>query len=70
MVSDWYAADYYKRSPVDDPRGPDGASIRVLRGGGWLHGPRDARSANRYGNVPGFRNNDLGFRLARVQSVR
>ncbi len=68
--SDGYAADYYKRSPVDDPQGPDGASIRVHRGGGWSDGPRLARSASRIRFVPEDRNFGLGFRLARVQSVR
>ena len=68
--SDGYAADYYKRSPVDDPPGPDGASYRVIRGGGWNIEPRYARSANRDGSAPGDRDSDLGFRLARVQSVR
>ncbi len=68
--SDWYAADYYKRSPVDDPQGPDGASIRVPRGGGCYVEPRGARSASRGRNVPVSRYYDLGFRLARVQSVR
>jgi formylglycine-generating enzyme required for sulfatase activity len=68
--SDGYAADYYKRSPVDDPQGPDGASSRVVRGGGWGYGPRNARSAYRAGDVPENRDVNLGFRLARVQSVR
>jgi formylglycine-generating enzyme len=69
--SDGYAADYYKRSPVDDPTGAEGAPGRVNRGGGWVFGPRRARSANRFWSSPELRNNlRLGFRLARVQSVR
>jgi formylglycine-generating enzyme required for sulfatase activity len=69
--SDGYAADYYKGSPVDDPPGPDPASLRVYRGGGWRFEPRDARSASRYrGNAPVARHFSLGFRLARVQSGR
>jgi len=68
--SDGYAADYYKRSPVDDPQGPDGASVRVVRGGGWYFGPRSARSAFRLRFVLVLRFSFLGFRLARVQSVR
>ncbi len=43
--SDWYAEDYYKRSPVDDPENTAAASFRVGRGGGWFNLPRDARSA-------------------------
>ena len=67
---DGFAADYYKRSPVDDPPGPDRASDRVRRGGGWSFEPRDARSAGRSRVAPEFRDYRQGFRLARVQSVR
>jgi formylglycine-generating enzyme required for sulfatase activity len=68
--SDGYDADYYKRSPVDDPRGAYWASVRVHRGGGWNDVPRRARSACRGENTPGYRSSSLGFRLARVQSGR
>ena len=50
---DWYAADYYKEPPVDDPRGPSQASFRVIRGGGWSLDPRGVRSAIRgHGRLP------------------
>ena len=65
---DEYDAKYYAQSPVDDPRGPSGASVRVIRGGGWSSSPRFARSAYRSGDTPVYRYYDLGFRLARVQS--
>jgi formylglycine-generating enzyme required for sulfatase activity/uncharacterized protein with von Willebrand factor type A (vWA) domain len=39
---------------------------RVLRGGSWLDIPLCRRSANRYGLNPGYRNYDLGFRVACV----
>jgi sulfatase modifying factor 1 len=68
--SDGYAADYFRRSPVEDPRGVDEASSRVNRGGGWFHDPRDARSAYRDGNEPGIRHCFLGFRVAMVRSGR
>jgi formylglycine-generating enzyme required for sulfatase activity/serine/threonine protein kinase len=68
--SDGFAADYYKGSPVDDPRGAEGASSRVFRGGGWNYVPRLVRSAIRNKFAPGDRSGGLGFRLARVQSVR
>ena len=68
--SDGYAADYYKRSPEDDPRGADGAPDRVVRGGGWDVEPGSARSADRHGNAPMLQWFNQGFRLARVQSVR
>jgi formylglycine-generating enzyme required for sulfatase activity len=62
---DRYAADYYKRSPVDDPRGAEVASAWVNRGGSCFSEPRHARSANRYGGRPVNRRSGLGFRLAR-----
>jgi sulfatase modifying factor 1 len=49
-----------------DPQGATGGSARVLRGGCWGYPPAYARVANRYWFTPGFRFNNLGFRLARV----
>jgi formylglycine-generating enzyme required for sulfatase activity len=73
-VSEWcadgFADDYYQRSPLDDPQGAEGAPDRVYRGGGWYGWPRLHGSALRYGSEPEYRRSDLGFRLARVQSVR
>lgn len=34
-TADWFDRDYYSRSPVDDPRGPAGGFIKVVRGGDW-----------------------------------
>src|SRR5262249_22724604 len=67
---DGYGADYYQRSPADDPRGPELASPRVIRGGSWYDDPRSARSAYRGRYAPEIRLSLLGFRLARVQSSR
>lgn len=39
---------------------------RVLRGGGWSHGPRHLRLAFRFGLRPASRGNYVGFRLARM----
>jgi serine/threonine protein kinase/formylglycine-generating enzyme required for sulfatase activity len=39
---------------------------RVLRGGSFFNRPLYARSAYRSANVPGVRNDNLGFRLART----
>jgi formylglycine-generating enzyme required for sulfatase activity len=73
-VSEWcadgYADDYYKHSPPDDPPGADGAPVRVLRGADWALGPGNAWSAHRGSSAPVHRSSSLGFRLARVQSVR
>ena len=39
---------------------------RVMRGGSWYGKPRYVRSANRFWYTTGFRNNNLGFRIART----
>ncbi len=37
-TNDWYASDYYSKSPVNDPQGPDSGSKKVLRG--YIRGDR------------------------------
>ncbi len=64
--ADWYDADYYTKSPTDDPTGPSGGSRRVLRGGGWIGVARDCRSADRYNGGPGSCIFSLGFRASLV----
>jgi formylglycine-generating enzyme required for sulfatase activity len=67
---DWYGEGYYRQSPTDDPRGPDAAALRVLRGGSWIGAPVYCRSADRRGHEPARRLNYAGFRLALGQSGR
>ena len=31
-ANDWYAADYYAHSPVDNPQGPESGDRKVQRG--------------------------------------
>lgn len=64
-VADWYAEDYYAKSPVDDPSGPTTGSMRVRRGGSWHTWPLYARIAFRNWNTPETRYTLLGFRLLR-----
>jgi formylglycine-generating enzyme required for sulfatase activity len=64
--ADSAGADYYAASPVDDPTGPASGNGRVLRGGSWVSGPDDARSAVRIAHSPGDRGNFAGFRVART----
>ena len=64
--SDWYSADYYANSPLEDPKGPERATFRVFLGGSWGLGARYCRAAFRFGLVPGFRFVHLGFRVAAV----
>jgi formylglycine-generating enzyme required for sulfatase activity len=69
-VWEWVEDDYhnsYDGAPtdgsawVDSPR----AAGRVIRGGSWNDDARSCRSASRLGVAPGFRDYDIGFRLAR-----
>jgi formylglycine-generating enzyme required for sulfatase activity len=67
---DGFDADYYERSPANDPRGPERAASRVIRGGSWLNDPYLPRSAYRFWELPESQRTYLGFRLARAQSGR
>jgi len=67
---DCYSDAYYKEPTADDPRGPSGASHRVIRGGSWGNGPVNCRSPFRYRYAPVDRYYFLGFRLALGQSGR
>ncbi len=62
---DWFAEDYYKKSPDRNPPGPKNGDFRVLRGGGWFNVSDYCRCAFRYGVVPSSRADGVGFRLAR-----
>lgn len=63
--NDWQDEDYYKKSPLINPSGPDSGAYRVLRGGSWYHEASLCRSAHRHGLAPDFRYCGMGFRLAR-----
>jgi uncharacterized protein (TIGR02996 family) len=68
--SDWYGAEYYTRSPRQDPTGPSEGSGRVERGGCWQDPGWECRSASRGWKEPASRNFLLGFRVALVLSGR
>jgi len=68
--NDFYREDYYARSPVQDPRGPETGKTRVLRGGAWDSGAEKCRSAYRFKEFPTvtdacFGYDSYGFRRAR-----
>ncbi len=62
--SDWYAEDYYGKSPGDDPTGPETGGSHVLRGGAWNCQVDAARSAARFYATPEFQADNIGFRVA------
>lgn len=64
-VSDWYDERYYATSPPSNPQGPEGGSIRVLRGGSHWFDATLMRVANREPYHPSQTDVDIGFRCAR-----
>ena len=60
---DWFASDYYAKSPTDDPTGPATGSDRMSRGGGCSYGAESCRSAYRHHGNPTY-HGSLGFRVA------
>ena len=62
--ADWYAP--YPGGSATDYAGPALSTSKASRGGSWWAGPRGARPANRYRDMPQNGNDDLGFRLALV----
>jgi formylglycine-generating enzyme len=61
--ADWLAD---KLPGGTDPVGPASGAYRVYRGGSYYHNASSCRAANRSSNVPGIRNDFLGFRVAAV----
>jgi formylglycine-generating enzyme len=65
-TEDCYHKDY-KGAPRDGSAWTTGScELRVPRGGAWLIGPSDVRSASRVRDYPMNRFSSLGFRLARI----
>ncbi|MET8615076.1 MULTISPECIES: formylglycine-generating enzyme family protein [Streptomyces] len=65
--ADWFSPTYYAQAPLDDPRGPEAGTTRVLRGGSYLcHDSycNRYRVAARSSNTPDSSAGNLGFRCA------
>jgi formylglycine-generating enzyme required for sulfatase activity len=64
---DWSGG--YPGGSVTDPTGPSSGSSRVFRGGCWSSIAQFCRSVFRSCFEPGYRINDVGFRLALAPSL-
>lgn len=62
-VADWFDSEYYAKSPLANPQGPDSGEVRVLRGGAWRN-QGDVRTAHRTGEAADYSNFYIGFRCA------
>jgi formylglycine-generating enzyme required for sulfatase activity len=63
FCADYFAADYYANSPVDDPQGPADGTERAVRDGGVFSIGAYLRSADRFGYAPAERSSSIGFRV-------
>ena len=66
--ADWYAPDYYAKSPKANPTGPPTGEERVLRGGSWMCSENycnNYRVAGRSKTAPDSALNNLGFRCVK-----
>jgi formylglycine-generating enzyme required for sulfatase activity len=62
---DWYAPDFYSRSPKVDPCNTEPSTERCFRGGSWFLDWANLRASYRSGNLPSFKSQYVGFRLVR-----
>jgi formylglycine-generating enzyme required for sulfatase activity len=63
-VSDYYDKDYYKTSPMENPRGPESGKYRVLRGGCFLYDAKLIRTTERLMGEESTLCYGKGFRVA------
>lgn len=61
-VADWYSADYYKDTDIQDPQGPYFGELRVARGGSWKNPITAVRTTNRTANLPQVYSSGVSFR--------
>jgi len=63
-VADWYAPDYYARSPKENPQGPPGGEKKVYRGGSVFNSPGGSSTVIRGKAEPDLPYASGGFRCA------
>lgn len=63
-VSDWYAVDYYRLSPKENPTGPESGTRHIIRGGSWWSLREGLRPAARASKSPDYSSDMVGFRCA------
>jgi formylglycine-generating enzyme required for sulfatase activity len=61
--SDWYAEDFYKKSPIQDPTGPPTGTEKVFRGGSMTSHADECSSWYRGHDLPNVIHPNLGFRV-------
>lgn len=67
-TADWYAADYYARSPKKNPKGIANGQEKAMRGGSWMCAENfcsNYRVAGRSSATPDTGLNNIGFRCVK-----
>ncbi len=71
IVKDYYASDFYRASPEQDPVNISYSNFRVFRGGTFIHDERRCRSASRFTIHMDNRYQQVGLRLVlRMEEFR
>ena len=63
---DIFDGSYYRNSPTDNPEGPATGPYRVMRGGAFYNNANYAKVFTRQNSYVVFRQNSVGFRIART----
>jgi formylglycine-generating enzyme required for sulfatase activity len=63
--ADWYNQTYYKKSPEENPPGPESGTYRVYRGGAWINRAGQLRCSERARNAPVHQSHIIGFRCVK-----
>jgi formylglycine-generating enzyme required for sulfatase activity len=63
-VADSYDEHYYQKAPYRDPKGPERADLKVVRGGSWRETEHNARLSKRFAAKAWRTDITLGFRCA------
>ena len=63
-VQDWWAEDYYARSPTRNPQGPDSGDLHVARGASWFDEPYKDVSSRAVLTPSSYRMHWVGIRCA------
>jgi formylglycine-generating enzyme required for sulfatase activity/beta-lactamase class A len=64
-TADWFEREYYKRSPGENPKGPETGSYRVIRGGAWSDQGKRITVFFRNWVRPTQKQPNIGFRCAK-----
>jgi formylglycine-generating enzyme len=66
-ISDWYGREYYRGDEMNDPVGPPGGNMRIVRGGSWVNSDLNMlRCAYRHKVPPDTYAYSIGFRVVCV----